>query len=127
MVLVVHGLVHGDVDLFNKDAISWNTIALIDIDYIADDEFTDEHALHSSKGSSINSDFLVVNLILQLKELPLLNPVTEATNKAPQHDTTIYGERLNVRHILFLRIEYRYDCINKSCMGEEDYVGVFKV
>lgn len=77
----VHALVNGDVHLLNKNAVSWDSVALLNVDDISNDQVSDGDRCAGSMAASVNNDGLVVDFILQFKELSLFDPVTGSRNE----------------------------------------------
>jgi hypothetical protein len=71
----VHALINSDVHFLDKDAVSGDSIALLEIDDISYHKFSDLYADASSISPSIDCNHLIVYLVFELKILRFLNPV----------------------------------------------------
>ena len=60
---VIHTLVNRDVHLLNKDAVSRDSVPLLNVDNISNDKVSNFDGLASSIGPPVNSDHLIVDLI----------------------------------------------------------------
>jgi len=80
LVFVVHGLVHGNVHLFDQDAVGWDAVSLLNMDDVANNQMAQFDGLSGSEGTSIHRDFLFVDLILEAQELLVLAVVANRGN-----------------------------------------------
>jgi len=78
---IVHALVNFNVHFLNENAISWNSISLLNINQVADNKFSDGDGMTGSMSSSINNYGLVINFILKLQELKLLDVITDGRHQ----------------------------------------------
>lgn len=58
-------MVHRDVHFFDKDAVGWHAVALVDVDDVAYNEVANRDALDRAKGTTVNGDVLIVDLVLE--------------------------------------------------------------
>jgi hypothetical protein len=75
-------LINSDVHLFDQDAISWDSVTLLKINNITDNEFSDWDFFNGSVSTSIDTNFLFVNFFSKLQKLSFFPPVTETCDKA---------------------------------------------
>ena len=59
-------LINGDVHLFNQDTISWNSISLLNIYNISNDEINDWNFFYSSISTTVDTYFLVIDFFSKL-------------------------------------------------------------
>jgi len=88
---VVELMINGDVHLFNQDAISWDSVTLLKIDNISDNELGDWNFLNGSISTSVDTNLLVVDFFPELQELSFFLPVTETCDDADKHKTGVNG------------------------------------
>jgi len=84
-------MINGDVHLFNQDAISWDSVTLLKIDNISDNELGDWDFLNGSISTSVDTNLLVVDFFPELQELSFFLPVTETCDDADKHKTGVNG------------------------------------
>jgi hypothetical protein len=94
-VLIIHRLINSDVCAFNKDAISGNSHASFDKNYVSNDNLSNKGDLRESVLSTNNVDFLIKNLIVQLKILLLFTPVAKGRNYGDEETSKHNGETFN--------------------------------
>jgi len=74
---------------------------------------------------SVYNDGLIIDFILQFKELPLFNPITSSRNDRCKQQPTVNGQRLNIRVLITTKLG---DSNIEGCSPhQEDDVGVFKL
>jgi len=105
-IWIVESLVYGDVHLFNENAIGGNSVSLVDINNISDHQFLDWDGYSVAISSSVNSNFLGVNLLFELEILSLLDPVADTCNEAGEDKTSINSERLNKCSLVGAKARY---------------------
>lgn len=74
---------------------------------------------------SVYNDGLIIDFILQFKELPLFNPITSSRNDRCKQQSTVNGQRLNIR--VLITTELGDSNIEGCSPHQEDDVGVFKL
>lgn len=93
----VEALIDFHVHLLKQEAIGGDTIPLLEVDNVTDDELSDRNGNACAVGAPVNCYLLAVHLILELQELLLLFPVTARGNEGCEENTTEDCEGLNVR------------------------------
>jgi hypothetical protein len=88
---VVELMINGDVHLFNQDAISWDSVTLLKIDNISDNELGDWNFLNGSISTSVDTNLLVVDFFPEVQEVSFLLPVTETCDDADKHKSGVNG------------------------------------
>lgn len=89
-------MVQSDVHFLQEDAVSWYAVTLLNVNDVANDEVSHSDRLASTEGTSVDSDGLVVDLILELEVLSLLDPIATGGNEGGKEKTTVNGQRLDV-------------------------------
>lgn len=95
-VLMVHGLVDGDVHFLDQNGVSWDTITLLHVDDVANNKVLDPDGLGGSVGAPVHSDLLLVDFILELEELFVLLMVAGRCNEGLEEQTEVNCQALNV-------------------------------
>ena len=89
-------LINCDVHLFDQDAIGWDSVSLIKVNNISDNNFSNWDVFNGTVSTSVNIDSLVVDFFSELQELSLFPPVAETRDKADEQKTGINGQRFHV-------------------------------
>lgn len=122
---IVHALVNLDVHFFDKNAVSWYSISLLDINKITYYKFSYWDGVACSMGSTVHYDSLIVDFIFKFQELELFNVVTDSGHNSCEDQTTIDSQRLDIASMPWVE-----DCdtkVNCGCPNKEDHVVVFKL
>ena len=82
-------LVNCNIHFINQNAISWNSISLLKINDISYNQISDWNFFHSSVGTSVDTDFLIVNFFSELQELSFFPPVAQTCNQADKQKTGV--------------------------------------
>ena len=82
LIFVVHGLVHRNIHLFNQDAVSRYSVTLLNMDDVANNKVIQFDRLSLSKRTSVHSNFLFIDFILEAQELLVLTVVTNRGNQS---------------------------------------------
>lgn len=70
---------------------------MLDVNDVTDNQVSDRYFLDGSKGSSEDEDGGVVDLVLDLQELLLLDPVTEGGYKGGEKHSDVDCQGFNIR------------------------------
>jgi len=84
-------MINGDVHLFNQDAISWDSVTLLKIDNISDNELGNWDFLNGTISTSVDLNPLIVDFFPKLQELSFFLPVTETCDDTDKHQTSVNG------------------------------------
>ena len=122
----VHALVNNQVHFFEQKAVCWDAISLLQIDDIANNYIFDLNGHASSVGASLDGDLLVVNLVLELKELLLFFPVASCCNRRSKKNTTKDRERFDVVLRGVISEQGKHE-VNHSCPDQKDYVLILEL
>lgn len=87
-------LVDVHIHFLDKEAISGDTVTLVEEDDIAYNEIFAIDSLGSAVLTTQNSDFLVHDLGLEAQELLFFAPVAEGLDKGGKEDGKVDGDRL---------------------------------
>lgn len=130
-VLSVDALVDAEIELFEDDAVCWDSVALLDTEDVTDDEFTNGDRGGCSEGSSEDGYLLIVNLVLDFEVLLLLDVVAEGSEEAGKHEAEIDGEGFDVALAALVsstgRAEEREDEVDGGDPGHVNDVGVLEL
>jgi hypothetical protein len=123
---VVHALVNDQVHLFEQKAVCWDTISLLEVDDIANNYIFNKNGDASSIGASLDGNLLVVDLVLQLKELLFFFPVTSRRNSGSKKDTAEDGERFDIFLGGLISKQGEHE-VSHGCPNQKDHVVVFEL
>jgi len=79
-VRVIETLIDCNVHFLNQDAISWNSVSLMNINNITNNQFLDWNRSCCTVSSFVYSNLLSIDLLSEFKELLFFNPVTNSWN-----------------------------------------------
>jgi hypothetical protein len=89
-------LINGYIHLFDQQTISWDSVSLIEVNDISNHQVLDWNGLNSPILSPKDCHQLFVYLLLELEELPLLQPVADTRNEAREEQTSVNGKRFDI-------------------------------
>lgn len=75
LIWEVHALVNNKSYLINDYAVSWDSVALIEVYNIANNQISNQDSSRSSIGSPVDSNLLVIDLVFESEELLLFDIV----------------------------------------------------
>jgi len=118
-------LIDSDVHLFDQEAISWDSVSLLKINNITNNEFSNWDFFNGSVSTSVDTNFLIVDFFSKLQKLSFFPPVTETCDKADKQKTSVDSQRLYVSSCW--SSENRCNKINCGSPTKHDAVGIFKL
>ena len=74
-------LIDAHIHLLNEQAVSWDTVSLVEEDDITDNEVTRVNGLGGTRLTAKDSYFFINNFLLEPQELLLLAPVAESLDR----------------------------------------------
>lgn len=95
-VLMVHGLVDGDVHFLDQNGVSWDAITLLHVDDVANNKVLDPDRLCRSVRTSVHSNLLLVDFILEQEELSVFTMVADGCNDGLREQSEVNCQTLNI-------------------------------
>lgn len=91
VIAMVHSFICCDVHFLNKNAVSRDTVSLLNMNDVTNNKILNSDGLSRSEGTSVNDDHFLVFLILQTQELLVFTMITNCCNQIGNKDTKENG------------------------------------
>lgn len=88
-------LVNLHVHLFDADAVSWDAVALVEVDDVTNNKVRDVDSLASAVLATEDSHFFVHDFLAESQELLLLTPITEGLDGGGEENSEVNRDTLD--------------------------------